>query len=158
MGMGSRVAGQDGMARVNCGSRLGWVGCKEEKAHTDLIGASSPHPNKCKSPPAAPCPRGPASSLPPLRIQGWWQVGTASVLPRRMGPFEWLCQVGAKLPEKSCIPLNSLPESPQTQANRSECAPWTQLTACMEQVPRSSLQLRLPCTLPLQAHAGPQPP
>lgn len=110
--MGSRVAGQDGMAGVYYGLGLEWVGCKEEKAHTDLTGAPSPHPNKCPSPPAAPRPRGPASSLHPARIQGWQRAGMASILPRRMGPFEWLCQVGAKIPERSCIPLNSLPTSP----------------------------------------------
>lgn len=48
-GMGSGVAGQDGMAGVCCGSRLRWIRCKEEKAHTDLTGAPSPHPNKCQS-------------------------------------------------------------------------------------------------------------
>lgn len=49
MGVGSRTAGQDGMVEVCCRLGLRWVGCKEEKAHTDLTGPPSPHPNKRQS-------------------------------------------------------------------------------------------------------------
>jgi len=49
MGVGRGAAGQDGMVEVCCRSGLRWVGCKEEKAHTDLTGAPSPHPNERRS-------------------------------------------------------------------------------------------------------------
>lgn len=96
-GMGSGVAGRDGMAGVYCGSGLRWVGCREEKAHTDLTGAPSPHPTSVRVAASSPAASGPSL----LRASG--AGGGASVLPSRVGRFAWLCQAGAQLPERSCI-------------------------------------------------------
>lgn len=144
-GHGQRGAGRDGMAGVYCGSGLRWVGCGEEKAHTDLTGAASPHPNKRQSRWQQPPVLGALPAASVLRASG------APVLPGRMGRFAWLCQAGAKLPERSCIPLNSLSTNPQTQANRPGSLPARSRVSPAQ---RSSL----PCPLPSQATAGPRPP
>lgn len=144
-GHGQRGAGRDGMAGVYCGSGLRWVGCGEEKAHTDLTGAASPHPNKRQSHRQQPPVLGALPAASVLHASG------APVLPGRMGRFAWLCQAGAKLPERPCIPLNSLSTSPQTQANRPGSLPARSRVSPAQ---RSSL----PCPLPSQATAGPRPP
>lgn len=75
--MGSGVAGRDGMTGVCCGSGLGWVGCKEEKAHTDLAGAPSLHLNKCQSRRQQPPVLGALPTTSLLSAVGWHGINPA---------------------------------------------------------------------------------
>lgn len=107
MGVGRGAVGQDGMVEVCCRLGLRWVGCKEEKAHTDLTGAPSPHANKRRSRQQSPALR----TLPAA-------IGAAPTLPAAEGTDGWMASActavlgGHKASKRPCLPLSSPSTSP----------------------------------------------